>query len=67
MGLLRNFAYGIGALVLAGGWAFFYVQSRAVDLSAAHEAFATLEELRSIDQRWNDRLVRARNAAEWRY
>lgn len=64
MGLLRNLAYLSGALVLAGGWAFFYVQSQAVTLSVADEAFATLEELRSIDNRWNDRLIRARYVTE---
>ena len=56
--LLRNIAYGFSALVLAGGWVFFYVQSRAVDLNAAVDALGTLSELRAVDRRWNDRLLR---------
>ncbi|MCC6474240.1 MAG: hypothetical protein IT514_10895 [Burkholderiales bacterium] len=60
--LLRNLSYGLVAVVLAGGWFYFYTQSRAVDPSAANRAFATLDELRALDRRWNDRLVRARIA-----
>ncbi len=56
----RIAAYGLMALVLAGGWAFLFLQSRSVDLAAANEAFGSLRELREIDARWNDRLVGAR-------
>jgi len=61
-GLLRNLTYAFGALVLVGGWTFFYIQSRGVDLTAANEALATLADLRAVDRRWNDRLVQARHA-----
>ena len=63
-GVLRSLAYVSGALVLAGGWAFFYIQSQGVDLHAGDEALATVNELRTIDQRWNDRLIRARYGRE---
>ena len=55
--------YGVMAIVLAGGWAFLFLQSRAVDLAAANEAFASLRELREIEARWNDRLIGTRFAS----
>jgi signal transduction histidine kinase len=62
MRALRILGYGFMALVLAGGWAFFYWQSRGDDLEAAHAALAALREVRAIDARWNDRLAGARAA-----
>ncbi len=59
MRILRILGYGFMALVLAAGWAFFYWQSRAEDVDAAHAALAALRELRAIDARWNDRLAAA--------
>ncbi|MBV9192356.1 MAG: hypothetical protein JOZ85_17890, partial [Betaproteobacteria bacterium] len=44
----------------AAGWAFLYWQSSTIDLSAGHDARAALDELRAIDARWNDDLVRVR-------
>jgi signal transduction histidine kinase len=48
------------ALVLAGGWAFLYWQSSAVDLAAGNAARSALNALRAVDARWNDQLVGAR-------
>ncbi len=62
MKLFRLAAYGLMALVLAGGWAFLFLQSRAVDLAVANDAFASLRELREIEARWNDRLIGTRFA-----
>ena len=45
------------ALVLAGGWAFIYWQSGAVDLVAVEGARAALAELRAADAGWNQQLV----------
>ena len=59
MRVFRFFLYAAMALVLAGGWAFLYLQSRTVDLTAASGALATLRELRELDARWSDRLVGA--------
>jgi two-component system NtrC family sensor kinase len=59
MRVLRYFLYAAMAAVLAGGWAFLYLQSRTVELSVASGALATLRELRELDSRWSDRLVSA--------
>ena len=59
MKILRYLAYAAMVLVLAGGWAFLYLQSRTVDLSVASGALATLRELRELDSRRSDRLVSA--------
>jgi signal transduction histidine kinase len=48
------------ALVLAGGWAFLYWQSSAVDLASVEGSRSALAELRAIDAGWNQRLVDAR-------
>jgi len=63
MRFLRWSMYGFMALVLAGGWAFLYWQSSAVDLAAGDAARSALNGLRAIDARWNDQLVAARLAS----
>ena len=60
MRMFRYVLYTVMALVLAGGWAFLYVQSGALDLSQASSALSSLREMREFDARWNDRLVAAR-------
>jgi signal transduction histidine kinase len=60
MRILSSLGYGFMALVLAGGWAFIYWQSSAVDLSAVEASRNALTELRAIDAGWNQRLVDAR-------
>lgn len=60
MRILSSIGYGFMALVLAGGWAFIYWQSSAVDLSAVEASRNALTELRAIDAGWNQRLVEAR-------
>ena len=59
---LRYAAIGILALLLFGGWGYLYVRARAVDLTAATDVLASLRELREIDGRWNDWLLRTRLA-----
>jgi signal transduction histidine kinase len=58
--VLRVILYSFMALVLAGGWAFLYWQSSAVDLAAGNAARSALNALRAVDARWNDQLVGAR-------
>ena len=60
MRILSSIGYGFMALVLAGGWAFMYWQSSAVDLPAVEASRIALAELRAIDAGWNQRLVEAR-------
>jgi signal transduction histidine kinase len=60
MRILGILGYGFMALVLAGGWAFLYWQSGAVDLAAVESARTALANLRAIDTNWNRRLVDAR-------
>jgi signal transduction histidine kinase len=60
MRILGILGYGFMALVLAGGWAFLYWQSGAVDLAAVESARAALADLRAIDSNWNQRLVNGR-------
>ena len=55
--VLRSLLYAAMALVLAGGWAVMYLQSRAADPRAASEILATLRQLGEADARWNDRLI----------
>ena len=59
MRVLRLIGYAFMALVLAGGWAFIYWQSSAVDLAAVEGARASLAELRAADAGWNQQLVSA--------
>jgi signal transduction histidine kinase len=63
MRILRVALYVAMALVLAGGWAFLYWQSSDVDLQSASDARAALNELRSLDARWNDQLMNLRLGA----
>jgi C4-dicarboxylate-specific signal transduction histidine kinase len=58
--ILKGVLYGFMALVLAGGWAFLYWQSSAVDLATGDAARSALGGLRAIDARWNDQLIGAR-------
>jgi signal transduction histidine kinase len=60
MRILGSIGYGFMALVLAGGWAFLYWQSSAVDLASVEGSRGALAELRAIDAGWNQRLVDAR-------
>ena len=60
MRIVRLIGYGFMALVLAGGWAFIYWQSSAVDLAAVDAARTALAELRAADAGWNQQLVNAR-------
>ncbi|MFM9881453.1 MAG: ATP-binding protein [Burkholderiales bacterium] len=56
----------IGALtcvvVLLGGWGYLYLMARRVDLTAQNEIRQHLAHLRSIDSRWNDKLIDLRNS-----
>jgi signal transduction histidine kinase len=63
MRIFRIIGYGFMVLVLAGGWAFLYWQSGAVDLAEADAARSALAELRAVDAGWNQQLVNARLAA----
>jgi len=60
MRIFRIIGYGFMVLVLAGGWAFMYWQSGAVDLVSVEGARASLGALRAVDAGWNQQLVRAR-------
>jgi signal transduction histidine kinase len=60
---LRYAAIAILALLLFGGWGYLFVKARAVDLTAATDVLASLRELREIDGRWNDWLLRTRLTA----
>jgi len=51
-------------VLVVGGWISLYLRARSVDLAAANEVLGTLRELKEIDQRWNDRLIGVRLAAE---
>jgi len=48
--------------ILIGGWVYLYLQARQVDLTAQNEIRLHLAHLRSIDTRWNDRLINLRNS-----
>ncbi len=56
----------IGALTcvvtLLGGWGYLYLMARRVDLTAQNEIRQHLAHLRSIDSRWNDKLIDLRNS-----
>ena len=60
MRTLRYLLYGSLAVVLAGGWTFFYWQSGGTELAAGNAARSALNSLRAIDARWNDQLVGVR-------
>ena len=60
---LRFLLYGLLAVLLAGGWAFFYWQSSGTELAAGNAARSALNSLRAIDARWNDQLVGVRRIA----
>jgi two-component system NtrC family sensor kinase len=51
-------------VLVVGGWVSLYFKARALDLQAASGVLGMLRELKEIDQRWNDRLIGARLAAE---
>jgi signal transduction histidine kinase len=50
--LLRPLAFALAALVLVGGWLYFYLSARAVDLRAHTRGMVALRTLNQIDQRW---------------
>ncbi len=52
------------AVLLVGGWASLYFKVRALDLQEAGGVLGMLRELKGIDQRWSDRLIGERLAAE---
>jgi signal transduction histidine kinase len=56
----RIAAFVTAAVCLFGGWAYLYLKSRTVDLTAANEALAALRELKEADSRSNDWLIGAR-------
>jgi signal transduction histidine kinase len=60
---LRALAWVLAAAVLVGGWVYFYLSSRAVDLGAHTRALAALRSLAEIDHRW-DGVARAVQAGE---
>jgi two-component system, NtrC family, sensor kinase len=51
-------------VLVVGGWVSLYFKARALDLQAASGVLGMLRELKEIDQRWNDRLIGVRLAAE---
>jgi two-component system NtrC family sensor kinase len=51
-------------VLVVGGWVSLYFKARALDLQAASGVLGMLRELREIDQRWNDRLIGVRLAAD---
>ena len=57
MRALKVAGYAFMALALAGGWAFLYWQSSALDMGAIEQTRVALGAVRSIDARWNDQLV----------
>src|SRR4051812_19354463 len=63
MRIVRITLYVLMALVLAAGWGFLYWQSNDIDLQSANAARAALNELSTIDTRWNDQLVGTRIVA----
>ena len=56
----------LGVLVcvvaLLGGWGYLYLMALRVDLTAQNEIRQHLAHLRSIDTRWNDKLIDLRNS-----
>jgi hypothetical protein len=60
MRILQFVVYGFMGAVLAGGWAFFYLQSGADDLASVDAARSAANALRAVDSRWNDQLAAAR-------
>lgn len=50
--------------LVVGGWVSLYLKARALDLPAASGVLGLLRELKEVDQRWNDRLIGARLAAD---
>ncbi|MCU0896536.1 MAG: HAMP domain-containing histidine kinase [Burkholderiales bacterium] len=63
MKALRATAWVLAAAVLVGGWVYFYLSSRAVDLGAHTRALAALRSLAEIDHRW-DGVARTVQAGE---
>lgn len=54
----------VGASVLLGLWVYLYAMARSVDLTAQTDIRLQLAHLKSIDSRWNDRLINLRNSME---
>ncbi len=48
--------------ILLGGWVYLYLMALRVDLTAQNEIRQHLAHLRSIDTRWNDKLIDLRNS-----
>jgi signal transduction histidine kinase len=61
--LLRPLAFVLAALVLVGGWVYFYLSARSIDLQAHTRGMVALRTLAQIDQRW-DALVEALRTGE---
>jgi len=51
-------------VLVVGGWVSLYFKARALDLQAASGVLGLLRELKEVDQRWNDRMIGARLAAD---
>ena len=60
MRVLKYAGYALMALALASGWAFLYWLGGAVDIGAIERTRGALADLRTLDSRWNARLVDAR-------
>lgn len=60
----RVAAIVVAASVLLGLWVYLYAMARSVDLSAQTDIRLQLAHLKSIDSRWNDRLINLRNSLE---
>ncbi len=60
----RLAAIGAAASVLLGLWIYLYIMARSVDLTAQTDIRLQLAHLKSIDSRWNDRLINLRNSLE---
>ncbi len=63
MHFARIAGYAFMTLALAGGWAFIYLQSSAVDFASIGAARTALAELRSVDEGWTQNLVSERRLA----
>lgn len=60
----RLAAIAATASVLLGVWIYLYAMARSVDLTAQTDIRLQLSHLKSIDSRWNDRLINLRNSLE---
>lgn len=64
MNILRNLLIAIIALGLIATLVFFYSKTEAIDLSKRNEVLAMLRDLQSIDNHWDNDILRARMELE---